>query len=140
MNKFITYAVALLILVSPSALFAGTIDITIPFFETKIQKISSIQGTNLTLFYFSPVNIYDNSKIASWKVRFYCDENMSMRFIDLNKDNCNKAVDFANTASKSYFILFENDSDDIKKFTFALKAYDKEGKWIHTDRNNFNWK
>jgi hypothetical protein len=134
MNKIIFYTIVLLVLASPT--YANEV----PFFETKIQNISSIEGTNLTLFYFSPISIQDNSKISKWKVRFYCDEDMSMRFIDLNKDNCNKAVDFANTDNKDFFILFENKSTEMKSFTFALKAYDKDGKWIHTDRNSFSWK
>jgi hypothetical protein len=135
MNKIIAYTFALLVLASP--VFAAE---EVPFFETKIQQIAGVEGTDLTLFYFSPVGIQDNSKIASWKVRFYCDEDMSMRFIDVSKDNCNKAVSFANTANLPNFILFENKNQETKKFTFALKAYDKNGKWIHTDRNNFNWK
>ncbi len=135
MNKFIVYTFTLLVLASP--VFASE---EVPFFETKIQKIAALEGTDMTLFYFSPVEIQDNSKIASWKVRFYCDEYMTMRFVDVSKDNCNKAVSFTNSSNLPNFILFENKNQEQKKFTFALKAYDKDGKWIHTDKNNFSWK
>lgn len=136
MNKIIFYTIALLILVSPSFALANTED----FFDVDIKKVVNIEGTDLTLFYFSPTGIKDNSKIASWKVRFYCDEDMSMRFIDVSKDSCNKAVSFVNSADLPGFILFENKTPDTKRFTFALKAYDKDGKWIHTKRSNFSWR
>ncbi len=153
MNKIFPPALVALFLLSPAFVFANSINIsnvsvvsstmakeTTPFFETKVQKISAIEGADMTLFYFSPEEIKDNSKIASWKVRFYCDKDMTMRFIDISNDSCNKAISFANSNNLPNYILFQNKNQDTKKFSFALKAYDKNGKWIHTDKNNFSWK
>lgn len=153
MNKIIIYIIALLVFISPTLVLANSIDVSnvsiistsnnardVDFFDVDIKKVVSIDGTNLTLFYFAPTDIQDNAKIANWKVRFYCDEDMSMRFIDVSKDSCNKAVSFVNSNNLPGFILFENKTPDTKQFTFALKAYDKDGKWIHTKRSNFSWK
>lgn len=110
-----------------------------PLFDVKVEKIVSLEGTNLSLFYFSPKDIQDNSKIDSWKVRFYCDKDMNMKFVDLAKDSCNTAVSFKNSSTLPNIILFQNENDGNKKFTFALKAYDKNGKWLHTKKSNFVW-
>lgn len=149
MNKFY-FSFVIVIIASVPAFSSAKTDIQVTnvsvgvvpsdsFFDVDIKKVTEIEGTNLSLFYFSPVDIKDESKISSWKVRFYCDKDMSMRFIDVSKDSCNKAVSFANSESKDFFILFENKTPELKQFTFALKAYDKNGKWIHTKKSNFSW-
>ncbi len=137
MKKLTTLIFLLAFLIIPTLTFAQTNEEG--FFDVDIKKIVGIEGTDLTLFYFSPINIKDDLKIKSWKVRFYCEDDMTMRFIDVSKDSCNKAVSYQNSDKKDSFILFENKTESSKKFTFAVKAYDENGKWIYTKKSNFVW-
>jgi hypothetical protein len=139
MNKIFLTFVALSFLLVPSLSFAVTAEIQKPFFDLEIKDIVGIDGTDLTLFYFAPINIQDSSKISSWKVRFYCEDDMKIRFYDVSKDSCGEAVDMINSGNNSFFMLFENKGGESKNFSIALKAYDKEGKWIHTERQRFGW-
>lgn len=140
MNKLILSLFIFSILVLPNSVFAKTIILKKEkFFEVELRQVDVVDETK-DAFYFSPIKIQDESRIASWKVRFYCDKNMSMSFMNSNINSCGKAVSFVNTANKELYVVFDNQDHQNKKFKFALKAYDKNGKWIHTERKSFSWK
>lgn len=139
MNKIFLSFVALTFLLIPTYSFASTVEVEKPFFDLDIKDIVGIDGTDLTLFYFAPKNIQDSSKISSWKVRFYCEDDMTIRFSNVSKDSCGDAVDVVSSGNNSFFMLFENKGKELKNFSIALKAYDSEGKWIHTEKNRFSW-
>lgn len=137
MNKIFLTLIFGIFIASPVSLFASSDK---DLFEIEVQKIASTDKANVSDFYFSPKDIQDNSKIASWRMRFNCDKNMAIKFIDNSRNVCGKAVKFSNGQFFPGKFTFENLNTKGKKFSFALKAYDNKGKWIHTERQNFNWK
>jgi hypothetical protein len=133
MNKiFLTLVFAFVFLI-PVSLFAATKS-EVELFKVSVDKIEKNN------FYFSPKEIQDNKNIKYWKMRFYCDKEMEIKFENNTKSVCGKAVKFDNAEILPNMFTLENKNTKNKKFSYALKAYNQKGKWMHTSRQNFNWK
>lgn len=109
-------------------------------FDIGITGISNIPTVEDILFGFKPIHLVNTQNIASWKVRVYCDKSMKMAVNQANKDHCGQAVTIPATTAQNFSVTFKNGTADMKDFSFKLKAYDKNGKWLHTATKNLRWK
>lgn len=109
-------------------------------FVIKNTAITRIAGTDQTRFDFTPANVIDDSSIGYWRVRVYCGENAAVRLTPNGEDFCGKAIKNQNTDDDRFSLYFENDSDELTDFSFKLKAYDHNHRWLHSERMGFKIK
>ena len=108
-------------------------------FDIRTIGVSTDKVTKDTLFMFQPTDIVNGQNIAYWKVRSYCDMGMELSVNMAKEDHCGTAVTLPVTLSNSFSILYDNRSNIMKEFSFKLKAYDRNGKWLHTVTRNYRW-
>jgi len=102
--------------------------------------IADIKGTNLTRFFFQPTDIVNNSRVSYFKIRVYCEDHAtSITVNNMVDDSCGKAVRLEKQSINNSFITFSNPSANTVGFYFKLKAYDSEGKWLHSEKKAFRW-
>jgi hypothetical protein len=109
-------------------------------FEVKITEITKVNGADKTRFSFEPVSVINPQNIAYWKVRLYCQEKIDIRVNELDKNVCNKAVRVEPGTADKFSLLFSNPTGKTTPFSFKLKAYDKDGNWLHSEKKSFQWK
>jgi hypothetical protein len=109
-------------------------------FETSVIDISDVKGINKTKFDFKVDAITNPQNISYWKVRSYCDKEMNINITASSTNDCGKAVKLNSLKDNAFSTFFKNNSNEMKKFSFKLKAYDKNGKWLHTEKEAFRWK
>lgn len=138
--KYMYIALALLLAVSVRT--AEAVEISNPTtFDVSVTGITKVASPGRgSVFSFKPVNIKNEQNIAYWKVRTYCDMSVEATVSGSKGDNCGTAVDIPYSATNTFAILFKNKSNQMKSFAFKLKAYDKNGVWLHTAEKNFRWK
>lgn len=126
---------------------AGTLSIGTPatstspkLFETKVGIINRMLTSDVVEFNIDVENIKSPEKIAYWKVRTYCDADMTITFASSTGSQCEKNVTLNSLTKNSYSFLFDNNTDKLKNFSVKLKAYDKKGMWMHSERESFRWK
>lgn len=118
---------------------AATAGVNATTFDVRTIGASRDKVTKNTIFRFQPVDIVNPQNIAYWKVRSYCDLGMELTVNDAKVDHCGQAVDLPVTLSNSFSLEYDNRSNQMKNFSFKLKAYDKNGKWLHTVKKSFKW-
>ncbi len=129
-------------LISPSILQAEQISVTTQkpvSFGVKIGEINKITNTEATRFNFEPINIKNNSTIDHWKIRVYCKDKIFINVNELTENSCGKAVQIANTDTNAFSISLINPTGRTTAFSFKLKAYDKNGDWLHSEKQSFQW-
>lgn len=109
-------------------------------FEINSVFISDIVDTDDQIFIFKIDKIENYENINSWKIRFYCDDEMELNYKFNNENVCGQAIDLNKNEAEIFFITFTNETQNLKDFHFKLKAYDKNGDWLHTERKGFRWK
>jgi hypothetical protein len=109
-------------------------------FSLTTSGIFSVSKSNFTQFSIQAKDITNPQDIAYWKVRFYCEKNMTLKLSLDGESVCGKAVKFDSLMKNTYSFIFDNDNSDIKKFSTKLKAYNQDGQWLHTTKKNFSWK
>ena len=109
-------------------------------FGVEVTTINKILSTGATQFNFEPVNIKNNASIDHWKIRVYCEDAIIIRVNGLTENSCGKAVQVANTANNKFFVSMMNPTGKTTGFSFKLKAYDKNGRWLHSEKESFRWK
>jgi hypothetical protein len=109
-------------------------------FNIKTNSINQVTDTNTTQFELIPINILNPQKINYWKVRIYCGKGVGVKVNKSDKNNCGQAVTLLRTDTEAFSLLFENNTKTKAKFSAKLKAYDINGKWLHTATKNFIWK
>jgi hypothetical protein len=108
-------------------------------FDVRTLGASTDEVTKNVLFSFQPTDVVNAQNIAYWKVRSYCGLGMELSVNKAKEDHCGKAVTLPVTLSNSFSLLYNNNSSQMKNFSFKLKAYDKNGKWLHTVKRSFRW-
>lgn len=109
-------------------------------FDTQIMDISNSSDANKVQFSVGVNNITNPNNIAYWKVRSYCDDKMTIQLSASSTNDCGKAVKLNSLKNNSFSFLFKNKTSQNKNFAIKLKAYDINGKWLHTEREGFSWK
>lgn len=108
-------------------------------FETKTLSILDIKDTNMTWFAFGITTPSSQDIITNWKVRLYCDEDIALGVNNLQSNDCGTAVSLPGDSSV-FALTLQNETDSIVKFSFKLKGYDKDGNWVATAQQSFQWK
>jgi len=113
--------------------------------DNKSDNFELIQGPIFALEDGSSVFVLniikgDSSKATSWTARSYCEDDMQLQFNLVGTNDCQKNVKLNFFAENMFFVLFRNETGELKDFSFKLKAYDEAGKWIHSEKKSFGWK
>lgn len=111
-----------------------------PLFDLQTKSINKIAGSDITRFDLGPVDITNIQNIDHWKVRLFCDKHLIVKVNSSEINNCGQAVKIMNTTNNDFSLFFKNNKNISSKLSVKLKAYDKAGKWLHTDNQNFMWK
>lgn len=109
-------------------------------FETRVGEINRIGKTKDIKFDIAVSNIVSPENIEYWKIRTYCDKDMSIRYGTSTSSMCGKAFNIKELNSNMFSFLFTNNTNDLKSFSVKLKAYNKNGKWLYTEKESFRWK
>jgi hypothetical protein len=112
-------------------------------FEVNMSGANKIKDSDATLFNFDIANLKNADKIGSFKMRIWCGEGVSVQTdfsasIDFNE--CGKLVDMGTSTINKFALTFNNNAQKIAPFSFKLKAYDRNGKWLHSVKKSFQWK
>jgi uncharacterized protein YxeA len=141
MKKIIFAIMALGFLVAPSLTFASTANIQLStknLFEVNTVAINRIGSTDLARLDFSTTNIKNIPNIGYWKIRFWCNPGIQ---VGLNKVNslCGTTMTLTTEQVRAFSLYLKNTTGKKAEFSFKLKAYDKAGNWLHTEREAFLW-
>ena len=109
-------------------------------FSTKVSNILYYKDIKKTQFFIRAEDIVNSENIAYWKVQSYCDKRMTVQVTASSTNDCGKFIQIDSLADNSFYFLFGNQDNKTKNFSVKLKAYDKNGKWIHAERIGFGWK
>lgn len=107
-------------------------------FDTKVSSIYKLKSG--TRFDIGVGQIVNADEVSYWKIRVYCDRDIDIKFVDGGESTCDKATKFDSLGDSGYSFYFNNKDDRAKKFSLKLKAYDVEGKWLHTEKESFTWR
>ena len=142
--------IAILLLVSVFAvlIFAGltvptadaAVSVTASLFEVEVKDINKISNTNTTRFNFETTNIKNRSSIGHFKIRVWCEKGITVGVNNINDNSCGKAVTLDNQTADTFSLFLKNDTLKTIGFSFKLKAYDKNGKWLYSEKESFKWK
>ncbi len=106
-------------------------------FDFKIEKVF-LNNDSVVQFDTKIVDNLADEGIV-WKARAYCDKNMSIYLLDINKSSIclkSKKVQIENNLFPFVFI---NKTSGDKKFTITLMSYNTKGKWLGTQKENIRW-
>jgi len=148
MNKCTKSFFGIALILAAFGLFVPSVDAAIGIstptgitFDVKITEIAKIENTNQTRFSFEPIAITNTQNINHFKIRVYCEEpTTSVTVNTLTENMCGKATRIEKTADNKSFVILSNPTGKTVGFSFKLKAYDKNGNWLHTEREGFRWK
>jgi uncharacterized protein YcfL len=109
-------------------------------FDIKITSIKQFPNSNSTTFEFEPVNVKTSPNIDHWKIRVWCENNISVVVGSSVVNNCGTAVMIKNSTSNKFSLTLNNPTKQLTNFSFKLKAYDATGKWLHSEKESFMWR
>jgi len=135
--------VLLVFLLTPVYIFASQIPKDSPLavtYEIQTNEILKFVSSGITTFNFKPINITNSNKIDHWKVLVYCDEDVSVTVNNLKGNNCGQKMPISGGSLENFSLSLSNPTDKKIFFSFKLKAYDKDGRWLHSESKVFRWK
>lgn len=109
-------------------------------FDIEVVDITKILTTGNTIFNFSTVNVVNEDAIDHFKIRVYCKEKFTLKFNALVENSCGKVIKIPKAQKDAFSLDMKNETGNRVNFSFKLKAYDKDGKWLHSEKQSFNWK
>lgn len=112
---------------------AGTIKIAeTPAFKVETKAINRISGTNKTRFDFNTIQSLP-LKVSQWKLRVWCDKGAQVSFGKAVENVCGKVVAVPVTAVTNFsLVMAKTNTQGSSGFSFKLKGYDKNGKWVES--------
>ncbi len=131
--KYIIYCLVLAAASLPVVTFAS--ELNTKSFSVNPVLISKIKNSDITRFNFK-TEIY-NDDVVSWKIRFTCTKNVRLSLTNSGDDVCHTAQKLTN---KDFDVYFKNTSNYTAPFSFKLKGYDVNGKWVYSDKKTFQWR
>lgn len=146
MKKLFIYILLAAFLLIPSGGANAQLRINVPeaeddaLFDLELVSAEKIKDTNLTRFELEPINIKNNQSIDHWKIRVWCDEVVTVTINDGTTNSCGSALMAKNNTSNKFFLTFSNSTTMPAAFSLKLKAYDKDGNWLHSEKESFIWK
>lgn len=109
-------------------------------FKISLAGINKIKDTDTTVFGFKPEAVTNAQNIAYWKVRVSCDDRISIAANGVAGNSCGKAVQVQNASPSLFEFSMTNTTGKTAAFSLKFKAYDKNGKWLHSEEQSFQWK
>ena len=145
MKNLLIFSLFLSALVIPlsSTYAASTISVetTSPVsFGVDITDINKMLSTGLTRFDFKIVDVVNGSLIDHWKIRISCEKQVSVTVDNQSQNGCGKAIEISPASIDDFSVSLSNPTKKTVGFSFKLKAYDVNGKWLHSEKESFRWK
>lgn len=146
MKYTLIIAIALAFMISPS--FAGAV-ISVSgatvvekegLFDVSLSKAATSASTGQTRFDFVVTDIKPAPVISYWKIRVWCEKGVSIFLVGSEGNRCGQAVDITSFPKNSFSLSMDNRTGKTTGFSFKLKAYDLNGKWLHSEKESFRWK
>lgn len=107
-------------------------------FELYMRSISDIES-GVTTFTFDIQDIKNTQAIGYWKVRVWCENDITVTLDSDTHNLCGDASDMEFEAGKDFALTLYNATGGQVGFSFKLKAYDKNDMWIHSEKKSFRW-
>lgn len=109
-------------------------------FSVETSSILRASVVDDVRFDFKTKGIKDFSNVSYFKMRTYCeDPSIRLNLVNFEGNRCGNAVRLDKASATSFSLILDNPTNNSVNFSFKLKAYDKNGKWIHTEKKSFNW-
>ena len=149
MKTIVLGILAILFAVAPLGIKQGQAAITVTelnakaaseeaLFGVNLKEINKIQGTNTLQLEFETVDMKPNTGIDHWKIRMWCEGNVQVGLTRLN-NHCEQVVTIPAASVRDFMIFATKVKGERTEFSFKLKAYDKAGKWLHSEEERFQW-
>jgi hypothetical protein len=144
-KKIVTVALlALSCFVSTNESFAASVNVVslkeASLFKIKTAGINKIANTPNTRFDFVVSDIATPNTIGYWKLRVWCEKGVKVLLDSISGDRCGEAIDMRSIPQNMFSLSMNNNTGKTLSFSFKLKAYDVNGKWLHSERAGFHWK
>ena len=109
-------------------------------FQLKTNEVLEMKNSKDDIFNFEVTKVSKN--IDHWKLLVACDDGLSVLYEDDISNICNNAVKIESFRNQKFYLTFRNNqiTDNFVNFSFRLKAYDKEDRWLQTEKKSFKWK
>lgn len=108
-------------------------------FSIKLKEVNKIFGTNTYRFDFE-TKVASNSGVTHWEVRIWCEDGVTVGFNQNILDQCNQGNVVLDQNPESFLVFLNKSKDEERaKFSFKLKGFDKDGKWVHSEKKSFVW-
>ena len=143
MNKLYIVAgfVLLGILSNASHVFAADVKTTDQnYFSVETKLMESTQ--NKKQKNFSVRVVPNDTRINAWKVRFFCDEKFAINIAGSSDNMCGDVADLTSSQINNFLFstLKRKNDASLGEFSFKVKAYDANGRWLHTEEKIFRSK
>lgn len=144
MKKIILITAIMFVSLFATQADAATANVTLSnkvLFEVNLKAVNKIASTNRTKFDYEIANIKNSGLIDHWKLRLKCQGGAEVRLNQITTDLCGKVQVFSDIASIKNFSLYMTRKVEKKGtgFSFKFAAYDKNGKWLHSEAENVRW-
>lgn len=108
-------------------------------FNIQFGEIKKDDSGKTTHFNFRTMNITNSDQIGHWELRTWCEGDLSIKVSSALDEMCNK-VAFLNTEqAKNFDLSMTNNTSERARFSFKLKAFDHNDRWLYSERKNFIW-
>ncbi|HLP43703.1 MAG TPA: hypothetical protein VK145_00275 [Candidatus Nanoarchaeia archaeon] len=110
-------------------------------FDVNLKAVNKIAFTNKAKFDFEVANVVNPTNIATWKMRVSCDGKIDVGFNQTTPNICGKLITIPVAQAKNFSLYMTRQEVKSKGvgFSFKLKAYDKNGKWLHSEEERIRW-
>ncbi len=140
MKYFISAFILAILILPVSSVYAATDYASLPFKISSISFAPLEQDKATTQFEVKLAKNSNGNTISYWKVRMYCEEGVKLNISNTTENECGKAVTITDQDMSSFLLFFKTNTGKVSDFSFAVKAYDANGDWLQTERQNFSWK
>lgn len=115
---------------------------TSEFFTFETAEALEIRNTDITEFNFDVLKGDSSKSIANWEIRVWCEDEVKIMLKGSSENICNKDNLLFNSqiVDDRFALKYSNSSGKDTKFSLKLKAFDKNGNWLHSQKKVFFWK
>lgn len=108
-------------------------------FTVDLKGVNRITDTNVYRFDFK-TNSAVNKGIQQWEIRMWCEDGITVSFNKKGVDQCNSG-NITVEQTPDFFSIFLTKSQINKRtnFSFKLKAFGADGRWLHSEKRAFIW-
>lgn len=141
MKKIFLPLFALLFYITPSISEGAILENTKKtIFDISVSDITYYEDIKKTQFSLNIEDVTNPQNITYWKVRTYCDDKITIQLNASSTNDCNKTIRLNSITNNTIPFLFKNKTNKSKDFSIKVKAFDKDGKGLHSEKIGFGWK